>query len=190
MYDSTVRLRPTRRGWEEPRPAHCPRCRAGLGANTVLVGVVQCSCGSMHRTHYCRQRQHTTYTPALGDSCTLRSLDGRRIPSSIDLLQERTTEDARGARRRTTPPELAPETADSTVTMKGMTVQNEAAEVLAVVERACSFFPPASEPAKQLQAAAVRVRAIAEAAAMALTPATERACCKVSGPRSCRPALL
>ena len=72
-------------------------------------------------------------------------------------------------------PELAPETADSRVTIKGMTVQNEAAEVLAVVERACSFFPPGSEPAKQLQAAAVRVRAIAEAATMALTPATERA---------------
>jgi hypothetical protein len=59
--------------------------------------------------------------------------------------------------------------------MKGMTVQHEAAEVLAVVQRACSFFPPASEPAKQLQAAVVRIRAIKESEAIALTPATERA---------------
>jgi mannose-6-phosphate isomerase class I len=70
---------------------------------------------------------------------------------------------------------LASETAGSTVRMKGMTVQHEAAEVLAVVQRACSFFPPASEPAKQLQAAVVRIRAIKESEAIALTPATERA---------------
>jgi hypothetical protein len=59
--------------------------------------------------------------------------------------------------------------------MKRMTVQHEAAEVLAVVQRACWFFPPTSEPAKQLQAAVVRIRAIKGSAAIALTPAAERA---------------
>jgi hypothetical protein len=53
-------------------------------------------------------------------------------------------------------------------------IQQEAAEVLAVLQRAESLFPPASEPAKQLQAAVVRIRAIKESEA-ALTPATERA---------------
>jgi len=60
MYDSGMRLRHTRRGWEEPRPSHCPDCGAALSGGQVLVGVAQCSCGSMHRTHTCRACQQTT----------------------------------------------------------------------------------------------------------------------------------
>jgi hypothetical protein len=52
-YDYAMLLH-TRRGWEEPRPAHCPHCGAELGAHQVLVGVAQCAGGTMHRTHTCR----------------------------------------------------------------------------------------------------------------------------------------
>lgn len=83
--------------------------------------------------------------------------------------------EASSDKRRRAPSELASEMAGSTVRMKGMTVQPEATQVLAVVQRACSFFPPGSEPAKQLQAAVVRTRAVQESEAIGLTPATERA---------------
>lgn len=76
-YGDEVSLRYTRRGWEEPRPSHCPRCRGALGAGQVLVGVAQCGCGTVHRTHTCRGCQETIYTPPLGNSCLLQSLDDR-----------------------------------------------------------------------------------------------------------------
>ena len=68
-------LRQTRRGWEEPRPSHCPECGAELGAHQVLVGIAHCSCGRMHRSHCCRAE--TIYRPPLGDNCRLTHLDER-----------------------------------------------------------------------------------------------------------------
>lgn len=70
---------------------------------------------------------------------------------------------------------LASETVESTATMRGVTIRHEAAQVLAVVERMRSLFPPASESAERLQATIGRIGAIAEAARTALTPADERA---------------
>ncbi|MGV7303236.1 hypothetical protein PJK45_28870, partial [Mycobacterium kansasii] len=58
-------------------PPHCPRCGGALGAGQVLVGVAQCGCGTMHRTHTCRGCQEKIYTPPLGNSCLLQSLDDR-----------------------------------------------------------------------------------------------------------------
>src|ERR1700746_1219714 len=45
--------RHTRRGWEEARPARSPTCHGDLGPYRVRVGIVQCGCGTMHRTHHC-----------------------------------------------------------------------------------------------------------------------------------------
>jgi hypothetical protein len=56
-----VALRLTFRGWEEWRPTSCPTCGADLGPHRVLVGVAQCACGSMHRTHYCSLRRHDVH---------------------------------------------------------------------------------------------------------------------------------
>lgn len=56
-----------------------------------------------------------------------------------------------------------------------MNIQQEAAEVLAVLQRAESLFPPASTPAHQLRAAVVRIRVIAQTIAGAAAPFAERA---------------
>lgn len=59
--------------------------------------------------------------------------------------------------------------------MEAMTVRQEVAQVLAVVERASSVFPSGSERAAQVEAAVGRIRAIArEATTSTLAPADER----------------
>jgi hypothetical protein len=72
-----MRLRPTRRGWAEIHPSHCPGCGRPWGAYRVLVGAAQCRCASTHRAVFCRTCEVTFYSPPLGPSCHPESLDGR-----------------------------------------------------------------------------------------------------------------
>jgi hypothetical protein len=45
-YDRRVRLRWTRRGWEEPRPDACSQGHT-LRGSQVLVGSLHCDCGAV-----------------------------------------------------------------------------------------------------------------------------------------------
>jgi len=71
-----VRLRRTRRGWEEVAPARCPACGQRWGGHQVLVGVAHCRCG-IHRSWSCRRCDTSTYHPPLAPDCVIQELDGR-----------------------------------------------------------------------------------------------------------------
>jgi len=66
-----MRLRHTRRGWEEIPPKHCSNGHQ-LRAGAVLVGTQHCDCW---RTHTCRICGDTTYTPPLGSACRRHEFD-------------------------------------------------------------------------------------------------------------------
>lgn len=72
-----MRLRPTRRGWVEFMPSHCPGCGQSWGPYRVLVGSAQCLCTFTHRAVFCRTCEETFYSPPLGTSCHPEALDGR-----------------------------------------------------------------------------------------------------------------
>jgi hypothetical protein len=71
-----MRLRWTRKGWVEPRPAFCSNGHR-LGGGQVLVGVQHCECGRIHRSHTCRTCGDTIYDPPIGLDCRMRELDDR-----------------------------------------------------------------------------------------------------------------
>jgi len=71
-----VTLRPTRKGWVEPRPERCANGHELLGGQ-VLVGTRHSDCTRTHRTHTCRVCGHITYTPPLGSACCRHEFDER-----------------------------------------------------------------------------------------------------------------
>lgn len=73
-----MRLRRTRRGYEEERPAVCARCGEPFVPGEFTVGIQHCTCDLlMHRSRWCPHCRRDTYTPAMGRQCRPRSLDGR-----------------------------------------------------------------------------------------------------------------
>lgn len=74
-----MRLRRTRRGYEEIPPSCCEACGTPFTAGQVLVGVAHCSCSEvrLHRSHSCLKCGEVTFTPPMGSSCRPQSLDGR-----------------------------------------------------------------------------------------------------------------
>ncbi|NIL77575.1 hypothetical protein RhoFasB10_03720 [Rhodococcus sp. B10] len=61
-------LRRTQHGWTEDAPTLCPLGHQ-LGPNRMLVGSRNCQCGTMHRTHTCRECDQIVYTPPLTADC-------------------------------------------------------------------------------------------------------------------------
>lgn len=73
-----MRLRCTRRGFEEVPPQRCFGCGEPFRPGQVSVGIQHCTCERlMHRSHFCRRCGTTTLTPPAGERCKPRSLDGR-----------------------------------------------------------------------------------------------------------------
>lgn len=58
--------------WTVTAPTHCANGHPLVGGQ-VLVGTVACDCDTRHMTWWCKTCAHTTYGPALGDRCRVRT---------------------------------------------------------------------------------------------------------------------